>query len=338
MIDRATAHWVGGARLKPTYIALGDWLPLSSSLQFLSGPRNLLEQAALRLLGRRTWLIESQELKDSVDRIAKATHADAALLLYTGYYKETLLVGPVSAADGTRLFIKYYQRAERAATEVECAKRVQRLASDYFRLARIHRRVDNIVAYELLPRGRRPAPLPAIRQAVGQMAKSALERCKATRSTHEQISEELIERGGQFLPALAGDLRALKAASVETPWPDCHGDFTPWNVFMSADGALCLVDYERAGQGPPLTDLFHFHTQPAALVGKTDLAFKESMSAARDLGFETVEILAWYAIYLALELKTDLQQWFGDGRRHHQLRSLITSKAALLARTLHASE
>jgi hypothetical protein len=297
-----------------------------------------MEQAALRLLGKRTWQIDSPELKHSVERITEATGAVAAFLLYTGYYKETVLVGPVQSGDGAKLFVKCYQQLDRAIAEVECATRVQSLAGDYFRLARVVKRADNIVAYELLPHGRRAAPLAAVQDAAAAMGRNVLERCTATRATDNLIGEGFVDLGGQFSPELAADLRALRDARIELAWPECHGDLTPWNVFMNDQDQLCLIDYERAGRGPPLADLFHLHTQPAALVGKHELAFRSSTSAARDAGFDAAQVRWWYVVYLALQLEVDLKQWFVEGRRHHQLKSLITSKAALLARTLHASE
>ena len=37
-----------------------------------------------------------------------------------------------------------------------------------------------------------------------------------------------------------------------------HRDFGPWNVLVDGDGNISVIDWEVAGQGPPLVDLVYF--------------------------------------------------------------------------------
>jgi hypothetical protein len=57
--------------------------------------------------------------------------------------------------------------------------------------------------------------------------------------------------------------RALKGSLERPPdipphWIPMHGDLVPWNLREDQKGELWLLDWEDAGWGPPLADLFRF--------------------------------------------------------------------------------
>src|SRR5207247_4236240 len=60
------------------------------------------------------------------------------------------------------------------------------------------------------------------------------------------------------------------------PRATAHGDFTPWNAFVTYPDNIAVVDYERVGRRAPFTDSSHLATQHAALctapLSPTDLA------------------------------------------------------------------
>lgn len=48
-----------------------------------------------------------------------------------------------------------------------------------------------------------------------------------------------------------------------------HRDFGPWNVLVDTDGQVSVIDWEVAGQGPPLIDLIYFVVHWCWLVAAT---------------------------------------------------------------------
>jgi len=63
-----------------------------------------------------------------------------------------------------------------------------------------------------------------------------------------------------------GGLERIRGASVHPVVQ--HGDFTPWNIKISANGTWTVLDWERGQlQGIPGWDWFHYHLQNEILVG-----------------------------------------------------------------------
>ena len=51
---------------------------------------------------------------------------------------------------------------------------------------------------------------------------------------------------------------AVRALDQILPVVIEHRDFGPWNVLVEGDGTISVIDWEVAGQGPPLVDLVYF--------------------------------------------------------------------------------
>lgn len=78
-----------------------------------------------------------------------------------------------------------------------------------------------------------------------------------------KLNDERISKS--FLQNLL-QLKASINASTEIEASFCHGDFTPWNMFVK-NNQLALIDWELAEKSMPVFfDIFHFIYQQASLV------------------------------------------------------------------------
>lgn len=85
--------------------------------------------------------------------------------------------------------------------------------------------------------------------------------------------------GGLDRPSTAGHVDAVLSdiqlglrqlpGSDEAPddWEPMHGDLTPWNLRVSGNGVLTLVDWEAAAWGPPGADAVLLYASRRALFG-----------------------------------------------------------------------
>ena len=70
-----------------------------------------------------------------------------------------------------------------------------------------------------------------------------------------------------------------------------HRDYGPWNVLVDADGRVSVIDWEVAGDGPPLVDLVYFVTHWCWLVAGGGSADRDAQVLRRLLEGEGS---AWY--------------------------------------------
>jgi hypothetical protein len=63
-------------------------------------------------------------------------------------------------------------------------------------------------------------------------------------------------------------------------WRPMHGDFAPWNLRHLGRSTLVLIDWERAGWGPPYADRVHYRATEAALRG-TEVEVPDAIEAIR---------------------------------------------------------
>src|SRR4029079_9387668 len=73
----------------------------------------------------------------------------------------------------------------------------------------------------------------------------------------------------EVLPAPAGEVAV-------------HGDFTAWNTGFDGRGRLAVVDWEHAGAGLPLEDLFQWRAPAPALFWRGALYTRARRDAAPD--------------------------------------------------------
>jgi thymidylate kinase len=89
-------------------------------------------------------------------------------------------------------------------------------------------------------------------------------------------------------PPLDAVLREIEDALADlhrppgTPehWRPMHGDFAPWNLRRVGRAALVLIDWERAGWGPPHADRVLYRATEAALRG-TEAGVPDALEAIR---------------------------------------------------------
>ncbi|MEM7036469.1 MAG: phosphotransferase, partial [Bacteroidota bacterium] len=133
------------------------------------------------------------------------------------------------------------------------------------------------------------------------------------------------------LPRLIAQLRQLFAETRNAstlPFAYAHGDFTPWNQYVSGD-KLHVYDWEMAGPRPALFDLFHFVFQTGVLVQRhsyaeirAELATALRLPAIRDMirerDLDIRQLLALYLLDTVSYNLTLFQKQVQQGELHMQ--------------------
>jgi hypothetical protein len=315
-----------GAHPIPRYLVAGDGHRLYASLDYLTGWRGRLERIWMATLSARSQgtAVPEGELRKAFEALEAAVGPiDDALLLCTGAYKSTTLVGPVTTRRHGPLFIKLFENAALAATEQCRAEIAHQVAGGAFRTAPVRMVEDAVVAYELLPRSpRRPSADRALAALVA-MATASLARHPARFDAERERAElrELAETYGLEL----ADVCARLPRSTGDAAP-AHGDATPWNVFALPDGSLALIDYEEVGLRAPLFDAFHYAVQPPVVAGRPVPAPGVVRRIAVLAGTDERHSARWYVDYLVATLHRDLTRAVVEGRRHRQLAGSISAR------------
>jgi len=327
-------YWLRGARLRKSYVGFGDALSLAGNLEFLSGLRGKLESIALQF-GRLPYLrslIGEPDLVMAWDKIAEAVMPQDAFLLHTGWYKETIFVGPVRGARGELFFAKLFKNEGDARREIERARFIEPMTRGLFRTAPVLVESGSLIAYELIEHGNTCVSYAHIETAAVAMAKASYMRSSQSTTVRGFLDWCALE-AGLVSAGSSLSLSSLADSSRRVQLADCHGDFTPWNVFADRNGNLCLIDYERAETSVPFSDMFHLCIQYSALRGVALPVDKliETFAAKSSCSLQDVGL--WLALYLGRQLQLDTEQW-NDGKRHPQLSKLIKAKSALLKQTL----
>ncbi|NIJ47889.1 phosphotransferase [Rhizomicrobium electricum] len=316
-------------------MAFGNPEYLAQNIVFLSGLRGFIERAAIDLtqkldLGRS---VKESPVLYGWSQLVRQFQPRDAFLLYTGYYKDTILVGGVTCANGASLFVKVYDDPAKAAAELVRANCAERFLRPWFKPACLQAADGCVVGYELLIHAKRTPLSTDVETAILSLCRSAYNSPRGSRPTADFVDPLLSTRLSSInVSELGATLERLLSEQTPTPEVRCHGDLTSWNLFLDNAGALCLVDYEHVGVCSPYADFFHYYVQPAALHCKTvDLEGLVTLSA-RSAGVHKEEARRWLALYLAQQLNRDAFEWVDRNRRHRQLARLIENKAAFLMR------
>lgn len=332
-------RWVRGARRRARYVGVGRPWRLYSWIHDLQGIRSLAERIALSSVGRlgRPQPVHNPVIQDAWERLTSTVPGiRSALLIYTGFYKDTLLSGAVDAR--LPLFVKVFGDFSGHEHEAERLRVLREIVPSSLVLASVVSEMSGVTAYELLERSGRRVPRELLEQAALELGLNAYrEASRSGAVVGEGAWKRTIVTARALLTHLGIELSDAALSQLEERAPPealAHGDFTPWNAFLTSNEKLAVVDYERVAPRAPFTDAWHLMTQPVALRGgtldPTIVVARVSELTARD----ERTALGWYCAYLLQDLHLDATDWVVHGRHHPQLRQLIVSKTKLLDNAL----
>jgi hypothetical protein len=324
-------RWLRGAGPKARYVGFGAKpAQLFRYIDDLPGWRGVAERVALALAGARGEPVTNHvDVIDAIQRLKSLfPSAASGLMIYTGSYKDTILAGVI--LDREPLFVKVFRTPSDADREGARITLLLSVVPSTVEIARPMRLDAGVVAYTLLSRDRRRPALHRLEGVALSLGISAMpHRRLAAPSWAERATAaaDLLKKYGTPLsPAQVNQLSCL-----DTSVCPAHGDFTPWNAFLTAQGRVGLVDYERVAYRAPFTDIWHLHVQLAALRGRTPPLDTLLARVATHSGCRTCQVREWLVGYLIDELLIDCSDWVCHERRHPQLRRLIALKKSLLA-------
>ncbi|MFD2092788.1 phosphotransferase [Blastococcus deserti] len=200
-----------------------------------------------------------------------------ALLLYTGYYKNTLFVGPVILRHGHEpVFWKAFRGTKELELELRRVEGVRVLIGGSLRMANGHHVGAEVIQYQHLPRSKRrlsEATLAQVAIEMGWRAQSAA----VTRETFGVDPAVVLDaaRVREFAD-VTGILDPTVVDDLLTDLPRClaaelylsHGDFTGRNVFSLYGGGVGVVDYDAVGMRPAFFDVVHLVCQSSVDAGR----------------------------------------------------------------------
>lgn len=239
---------------------------LIGKLDYLTGRRASLEQWFVRSPFSRTASqrpIPSLEL-EQLWSVADALESSRGMLLYTGWYKESLFVGPVQVDNAVR-FIKVLRSSLEADRERDRSAVAARLVPDHSVLYCLEAERVGVssVAYPAVDRSRASThqDATAIGLAIYRAAPAA-----ATRDPRRLETADAVLAAADRITAADRDtlLTALVGSDTDT---QSHGDVTPWNVVVDPTGRLALIDYDSVARRPAGFDLAYALTHPSAVAG-----------------------------------------------------------------------
>lgn len=316
------------------YVAWGRYRELVPSLDYLPGARGRIEQAFLRTPFPHTSRerdVPEAALAAVEDLTATLGAGSAALLLYTGYYKDTWFVGPIRSARGQRAFVKLFQSTDDAAAEVARADQASRLVQDgAFRTLRAVQS-GQVVSYDIVSRAGSASDRDAV--AIG----AAIARGRKQDDATPPARARWAARSNAVDAVLAGRFdhsssRVGPALAHDVAWGLAHGDVTPWNIIPTHEG-LVLIDYERVALRPAFFDVVYAGSQGPALRGSPTWARENVDRELRSAGVPTSARPPIVAAALAaaiVEATEDLVRHPENADRSHRL---ISSKLRYLEET-----
>lgn len=75
---------------------------------------------------------------------------------------------------------------------------------------------------------------------------------------------------------VSSSLRGIpKPEGIPDHWRPIHGDLTPWNLRLMADGKVALVDWEHVTWGPPLADQLLYEITASMITGRKPSALRD---------------------------------------------------------------
>ena len=269
-----TTTWLRGAARRPRYIGLGERPNrLYPYLSDLTGARERAERLVLLLpvaVLRRPapWADADAGIEAA---LATMEEPRSALFLYTGFYKETLFVGPVRRRPAEDVvFWKAFRDEGAAADELRRVAALRTILPARAVAATCRSTGGPIVQSDRLVRGRRTIGDPelvACALEVGRLSLAGAGGCGSRGAPAVPLEREVVEEfARQVAPARSEASRMLAELDrcADLPLVLSHGDFTHWNVFSTTGRRVAVVDYDAVGHRPAFFDVVHLLTQAAA--------------------------------------------------------------------------
>lgn len=338
MTQRMRKHlrWLPGARRIRMYLSVGNALPLKRHLQFMGGLRGRIEDLVVSVLCKAGFgfNVGNNDVLQAYQELRGAVEVDALMLLYTGWYKNTVFVGPVQAKDGRLYFAKSFKMLSDAHEEFAKAQSVRALADGYFKTAEVLTVCNHTILYELVEHSRAMPDDQAVEDACLAMCAASLRGATSTQRMNELIDFDVLLDFCTKLPeqteGLMHALEYIRKIDISLNVCSAHGDFTPWNIFSAQDGSICLIDYERFFCATPYFDYFHFYCQPGAMINNIGPANEALRKLINKSPNDEKLIKIYFLAYLIIQIYADLDDWCRKGLRHRQLGMLIKSKSMLI--------
>ncbi len=311
------------------YIATGDYGPLVPFLSFKSGLQGWLERMALgvqRFFPKR--LADRVSVLEQIEREmvqAGLSTIRAAFLYKTGHYKPTQWIGTVETEKG-RYFVKTYAKPEDVLFESHHHTFIESHFRGPFVTVPVLAAQNGILVMPAVARRRSLARGDHVEEKFLQINAQFLKEANLKKNIHEMIPMDLLAavHGSEYRDRIGHAVSWVRARRErDISLVPVHGDATPWNMFVTPDEKIVLVDYERAGWRTPWYDVFHFILQPAALRSRhrslKSLIFKRNW-------FEHEAMTDALILYLLDQLAFDLHDRLVQGYDGKHLRRLIRSK------------
>lgn len=339
----AELRWIRGAARRPRYVGVGRPTVLYRKIDDLQGGRALLERVALASVGRfgRLLPVRDPTIREAWLRLNRAVpDIESALLIYTGFYKKNSVLSGVIDTGQSR-FVKVFSEPNGHEAESGRLDDLRKIVPRSVVLARIELEGDGVIAYELLERSGRHAPQRVLEDVAMKLGVNAYREARRSNESVDDTWRETVVTTQRLLAEFGSAISNETASKLRRLVPlrtIAHGDFTPWNAFLSRQGRVALVDYERVGHHVPFTDAWHLATQPLALRGRI-VPPTALLARVRDAAeCDDRCVCGWYCAYLVQELNQDVSDWVIHGHHYARLRRVIVSKTRLLQNAISKAE
>lgn len=313
---------------RPLYAAMGAYVPLMPALSFKRGLPGMLERTALKLqrllpkkISPKTNMLE--QIEREMVKAGLAT-IQAAFLYDTGWYKRTHWIGAVETGKG-RYFVKVYAQPEDVLFEERHHAFIREHFSGPFVTVPAVVAQNGVLATPIMARSRDVNSDDHIEEKLLQINEEFLKKPGMCKAPREMIPLDLrtLVHGSEHQERIKRALSWVQARGSAVPLVPVHGDATSWNMFVSADEKIVLIDYERAGWHVAYYDVFHFILQNAALLPRHQGLKRLILNKNWYLREKMEEALV---LYLLDQLSFDLHEAAIGGYNRKHFQRLIRSK------------
>ena len=321
-------------RRRMTYMLAGDYRPLLDVALPQSGLRGMWRKWRLHACYYLPKKPLDEQQKLFVERVKALVGGHlTSYVLYTTDLGQTRWRGVLQSED--QLFsVKAFQSRDDANHEFTQTKIVEQYFTGPFIVPHVVQCQDGLMISRFIPRSR------AI-----LIEDSVLDRLFFTtqelvnKATAFKVPKDIVPLNfpGLFVKLENSALtRAVKEWLIEHPdqMPiiPIHGDMTPWNIYVDGNERLVLSSFERAGWHVPFYDVFHFHLQPQALLGRPTQSVHKLLAGMPWESYPWLEQAL--VLYLIDQLCCDLGDLYDKQYNDPWLLPMIRKKEKWLAEVL----